>query len=244
MRSLYIFFLSLLIVSGCKKKEEDIKLTPAQIGAKDFELIPMKDAVWKIHCVGWDFGDPAFDTGSPFDCLNYPSVDSALHTYFTIKPTGAMFTAEGKTYYEFAIYSEYDYSLKTPGNTPCSKGYRTDQSIFLREDTTAQLLLMYGGGGTDITVVNFLNEEVGKKFSGHPEMEIKYVDSLEITGTYIKRWQACNSYDKSIEVLYKAYGIGTRFGIIPSYWFNRGSKVRDIDFTYKGDNIHLSFPNY
>lgn len=232
MRSLSIILLSLLIITGCKKKEAEVK--PIQVVAKDFELIPVRDAVWKIHCTGWKNES---DVEGPIDEI--PNrVDSAVHTDFTITATGETMINNGHMYYKYNTDFIYSYSLPFPSTLELPLHYTNN--IYLREDSAAKLLI---SDAEDI-VINLSDEEPGRKFGGHPQMEIKYVDSLMVAGMYIKRWQACNSYDKNIEVLYKAYGIGTLAGPLPAWVIPNGAKVKHIDFTYKGSTLHLDFPNY
>jgi len=233
----YSIFLVLILVTSCKKSE-DTDATPPATVAKDFALIPMKNAIWKVHTTGW-YTDPSDQTPTPMDLIK-DKVDSAVYSYYTIVATGIDTMINGFKYYRFVSQNLYTYNL--PISNQVNMPYRDTILFYLREDTLAQTVFL-NQYYKDVVDFDLKDQPVGTKLSIHPEYEIKYIDSLKIAGMAVKRWQACNSYDKTLEVLYKAYGIGTRTGPLPYYYTNSGSKVRSLDFTYKGDNLHLEF-NY
>lgn len=230
------FFLLLLAVS-CKKTD-DTHATPPTTVPKDFALIPMRNATWVVHTAGW-YTDPGNDKPAPIDLIK-DKVDSAVHSYYTIVATGIDTMINGFKYYRFISRNLYTYNL--PISNQVVMPYRDTVIFYLREDTLAQTVFL-NEGNKDVVDFDLKDQPIGTKLSIHPEYEIKYIDSLRIAGMLVKRWQACNSYDKSLEVLYKAYGLGIRTGPMPWSYTNSGSKVRSLDFSYKGDNLHLDF-NY
>lgn len=82
--------------------------------------------------------------------------------------------------------------------------------------------------------MSFRDEEVGSIVNEKPQMEIKYVDSIIVENQYLKRWVACNSYDRNLEWFYKSYGMCTQTGILlRDMVVQKGGQVIETVFTYK-----------
>lgn len=239
-----LFLLTIVLTLTACKKEPVITKQPEPNVPKDFALIPMKDAQWTVHCVGFHPGPLEADLGYDFfrDITN--RVDSATHIDFITKATGRDTVIKGVKYYFFTNEEVLSYSLPLPAiNNDVQTKYNAG-TLLLREDTLGKTVLMYQGNYLDdILIVDLKDEEAGKRFSGRPEMEIKYIDSLKLGNSYIKRWQSCNVVDKNMEVLHKAYGIGTYIGLLYPSLIGTFTDPKEIDFTYKSNTIHLNY-NY
>lgn len=207
-----------LFFAACGKDEKTINVpkTPAVQGAPltDFALIPVKDATWEIHIQGILNSDKKLDTG--------------FHSYTLVKAMNEDSVINGLTYYLYDVrWSSYN---STGGPSMAAQHF----IAYLREDTATKTLFAVKTMNEEAAVVYLHDEEPGTIVRQKPQWEIKYVDSLVVAGQYIKRWQACNSYDKKLEYLYKGYGVATQTGpLLRETIQYEGGQVISTKFTYK-----------
>lgn len=205
---------SLALLVSCKK---DNKTNPTPVRAKpltDFALIPVKDAEWNIHTQGI--------------ATKEGKVDTSHHTYTTITTTGVDTLVNGLRFFRYRVEHRIEY----PSNPPQVPS--TVFNLYVREDTAARTVFLAKPDFQEWVVVGFQDVEVGTIVNEKPEIAIKYVDSMIMEGQYLKRWVACNTYDRSLEYFYKGYGMCTQTGIaLRSMIVPTGGQVMSTEFRYK-----------
>ena len=210
-----VFIVFIVLVSSCKKEDKSPAVPEVKANElTDFALIPVSDATWQIHTQGI--------------LTNEGKVDTSYHAYTTITATGVDTLVNGLRFFKYNVNTQIDYKLNPPPVT------NSKYNVFIREDTLARTVRIAKGDFQEAPVVSFRDEEVGSIVNEKPQMEIKYVDSIIVANQYLKRWVACNSYDRNLEWFYKSYGMCTQTGILlRDMVVQKGGQVIETVFTYK-----------
>jgi hypothetical protein len=207
----------LLIATACKKEETKVNTTktPAATGValKDFNMVPIKDASWKIHIQGM--------------YNNEHKMDTTFHAFVTVAAMDEDTQVNSLTYHKYKV----NWSASNNSGTSFTPKVFT---VYVREDTPARVLYTTATLFEETPLISLRDDSVGKIVNQKPQWEIKYVDSIVMAGQYLKRWQACNSHDRNLEYLYKAYGVVSPTGpVLRSYVMYEGGQVVSTEFTYK-----------
>lgn len=218
-----LFVLVFFVLLASCEKEKPSPSQPAEIKElTDFALVPVKDAEWKIHAQG--------------KVNSQNKVDTSYHVYATITAMNKDTFVKGKRYFKYYMYKESIRSTN-PMAVEVEPAY-----LFVREDTAARTVFLATPEFLENAVVYFREQESGTVVNTNPKMEIKYVDSMIMEQQYLKRWVACNSYDKNLEYFYKAYGMCTQTGIaLRNMVVPYGGQVIETEFRYK--NSRQKFVN-
>jgi hypothetical protein len=247
MKPLY-FLAMLLLFAACKKDTTAPASTPIQYGKPDFALVPTHDAKWYIHSQGTTYcGDTRIGGEDLAYQLRPDEVDTAFHIYTTVEALGKDTVMSGDVYHQYSVTRVF-HNTRDKRVDSIYQRYITKGRYYLMEDTLKKKV--YNGYDSVFakeynTVLDFSDSaNTGSVKAGlaWPQMNTVNADYI-VAGQQLKGWDMRNIYDNKYQYFYKAIGIGSITGILPSYFvIDCFGQVRSLDFVYKGDSIHFDFP--